>query len=369
MHLSSLSKNRSGREVEGGVERKGDLGVGGESRLLPCFPWLRVQKRVDEQLENFNPAEPSVNYDYTCIRFLSKELKEITRQHRDLRVLAGLPIVAQESSIAGDGAEQEQAAARKAAQPDEQIKMGDQIVEQAEDTENGQLGFSGGQQEQPVLQKRISLNTVQPTLPPDLLVFIPPFIVKKVTVCISIPILILVPVRVLLFLAVFPFMTFMKHDFGTYKNGLYDKMDTVAANITTSQTSLETSLVRQLTEHQLQLASDLDFVKLQLAELVNHLKETGDSKKREGGQRSRQGEGPSRHGPNAPDLDEAHIVGHRNQIGAKSSWLRKNQLSAFRYTGRGQTSKGILVKLVNVKPDQDIEVCWFRINQLGDKSC
>ncbi|KZV16310.1 hypothetical protein F511_36355 [Dorcoceras hygrometricum] len=42
-HLGS--KNRSGREVEGGVERKGDLGVGGESRLLPCFPWLRVGMR------------------------------------------------------------------------------------------------------------------------------------------------------------------------------------------------------------------------------------------------------------------------------------------------------------------------------------
>ncbi|KZV53121.1 hypothetical protein F511_23645 [Dorcoceras hygrometricum] len=39
------AKNRSGREVEGGVERKGDLGVGGESRLLPCFPWLRVGMR------------------------------------------------------------------------------------------------------------------------------------------------------------------------------------------------------------------------------------------------------------------------------------------------------------------------------------
>ncbi|KZV34499.1 hydroxyproline-rich glycoprotein [Dorcoceras hygrometricum] len=49
--------------------------------------------------------------------------------------------------------------------------------------------------------------------------------------------------------------TFMKHDFSTYKNGFYDKMDTVAAKVTSSQTSLETSLVRQLIEHQLQLAN------------------------------------------------------------------------------------------------------------------
>ncbi|KZV28268.1 hypothetical protein F511_20033 [Dorcoceras hygrometricum] len=76
--------------------------------------------------------------------------------------------------------------------------------------------------------------------------------------------------------------TFMKHDFNNYKRGFYDKMDMVAANVTSSQTSLETSLVRQLTEHQLQLASALDFVKLQLAELVNHLKETRDAKKGEG---------------------------------------------------------------------------------------
>ncbi|KZV16280.1 hypothetical protein F511_38297 [Dorcoceras hygrometricum] len=44
--------------------------------------------------------------------------------------------------------------------------------------------------------------------------------------------------------------TFMKHNFGTYKRGFYDRMYTVAAT---------------------------------LVELVNHLKETGDAKKGEGG--------------------------------------------------------------------------------------
>ncbi|KZV54019.1 hypothetical protein F511_40904 [Dorcoceras hygrometricum] len=67
-------------------------------------------------------------------------------------------------------------------------------------------------------------------------------------------------------------ITFMKHDFNTYKRAFYEKMDTVSANIASSQTSLETSLVRQFTEHQLQIDSDLDFVELQLAELVNHLR-------------------------------------------------------------------------------------------------
>ncbi|KZV38560.1 hypothetical protein F511_27585 [Dorcoceras hygrometricum] len=84
--------------------------------------------------------------------------------------------------------------------------------------------------------------------------------------------------------------TFMKHDIGIYKHVFHEKMDTVAANVASSQTSLETSLVHQFTEHRLQIASDLDFVKLQLAELVNHLKEVGDAKKGEG---SSKGPGPN----------------------------------------------------------------------------
>ncbi|KZV38865.1 hypothetical protein F511_06923 [Dorcoceras hygrometricum] len=91
--------------------------------------------------------------------------------------------------------------------------------------------------------------------------------------------------------------TFMKHNFNIYKRGFYDKMYTVASNVTSSQTSLATSLVRQLTEHQIQLGSDLDFVKIQLAELVNHPKETGDAKKGEGGQSSWRSRGPSSKGP------------------------------------------------------------------------
>ncbi|KZV29287.1 hypothetical protein F511_29576 [Dorcoceras hygrometricum] len=47
--------------------------------------------------------------------------------------------------------------------------------------------------------------------------------------------------------------TFMKHDFSIYKHAFYEKMDTMAANVASSQTSLETSLVHKFTEHQLRL--------------------------------------------------------------------------------------------------------------------
>ncbi|KZV47712.1 hypothetical protein F511_19425 [Dorcoceras hygrometricum] len=63
---------------------------------------------------------------------------------------------------------------------------------------------------------------------------------------------------------------------------LSKKIDQVAVNFNSSQTALETSLVRQFTEHQMQVNSDLYFVKMQLAELVNHFKEMSDAKKREG---------------------------------------------------------------------------------------
>ncbi|KZV24470.1 hypothetical protein F511_19101 [Dorcoceras hygrometricum] len=65
--------------------------------------------------------------------------------------------------------------------------------------------------------------------------------------------------------------TFMKHDFGIYKRAFYEKMDTVAANVASYQKLLEKSLVHKFTVIQMQIASDLDSVNLQLSELVNHL--------------------------------------------------------------------------------------------------
>ncbi|KZV50963.1 hypothetical protein F511_44701 [Dorcoceras hygrometricum] len=43
---------------------------------------MEIQKRVDEHHAKFYPDESSVNYDYMCIRFLSREL--IVKQHRAL---------------------------------------------------------------------------------------------------------------------------------------------------------------------------------------------------------------------------------------------------------------------------------------------
>ncbi|KZV51499.1 hypothetical protein F511_35437 [Dorcoceras hygrometricum] len=78
--------------------------------------------------------------------------------------------------------------------------------------------------------------------------------------------------------------TFLKLDVGCHKNIIYDKVDKLASNVTSSQTALETRNIRQLAGQQHQLTTDLDMVKLQLAELVEHLKRVGDTKKGEGGQ-------------------------------------------------------------------------------------
>ncbi|KZV23858.1 hypothetical protein F511_26852 [Dorcoceras hygrometricum] len=103
---------------------------------------------------------------------------------------------------------------------------------------------------------------------------------------------------------------FMKNHSGIYHRTIYEKVDTLAANVTTSQTALETSLIRQIAGQQCQLTTDLDMVKLQLAELVEHLKKIGDVKK---GKETRS---------------------EKSQAGQG-----KNQLRAFRYASLGQTSK------------------------------
>ncbi|KZV33482.1 hypothetical protein F511_34577 [Dorcoceras hygrometricum] len=66
--------------------------------------------------------------------------------------------------------------------------------------------------------------------------------------------------------------TYMKHESDISRRILSKKIDEVVANVNSSLKKLETRLVRQFIEHQLQIASDLDFMKMQLAELVNHFK-------------------------------------------------------------------------------------------------
>ncbi|KZV50316.1 zinc finger CCCH domain-containing protein 8-like [Dorcoceras hygrometricum] len=73
--------------------------------------------------------------------------------------------------------------------------------------------------------------------------------------------------------------SFMKNQSGLYHRTFYDKVDTLAANVTTSRTALETSLVRQLAGQQYQLTNEIDMVKMHLVELVEHLKQVGDAKR------------------------------------------------------------------------------------------
>ncbi|KZV58442.1 hypothetical protein F511_29377 [Dorcoceras hygrometricum] len=311
-------------------------------------------------MANFKLDVPTVNYDYLCIRFLIKELKEIARQHRDKRVLAGLSIVAPEASFVGVASaqseqpppfaiefstqdEHEQTKAKESAQQEKQVdgnvEVVNWIVEQIEETGNKKLDSAGRHHmaEQQAPEKRDEPHrspstsgsnstgrfshtgpslTLSSTLhlepnPSNLqmVVFIssPPASpitgskleeVEKVIASLDSRIMSMdsrmlsMDSRMLSMDSKVQSMhsklgsidskmeqllnvqTFMKHDFGAYKCAFYDKMDTVAGNVKSSQTSLETIVLHHLTEHQLQLASDLGLVKLQLAELVDHLKQT-----------------------------------------------------------------------------------------------
>ncbi|KZV32619.1 hypothetical protein F511_17045 [Dorcoceras hygrometricum] len=44
--------------------------------------------------------------------------------------------------------------------------------------------------------------------------------------------------------------TYMKHEFNIFRRAFYKKMDEVVTSVNTSQTALETNLVRQFTESQ-----------------------------------------------------------------------------------------------------------------------
>ncbi|KZV17246.1 hypothetical protein F511_24038 [Dorcoceras hygrometricum] len=110
--------------------------------LLMCKLYeLEVQKLFDEHLENFKIYVPSVNHDYLFIRFLNKDLKEIARQHRDQRVLTGLPIVAPEASFVGATSNQSQTLAfefsSQADQDQAQAQESDQRQEKIDEVVRG----------------------------------------------------------------------------------------------------------------------------------------------------------------------------------------------------------------------------------------
>ncbi|KZV52270.1 hypothetical protein F511_39347 [Dorcoceras hygrometricum] len=70
--------------------------------LVQCKLYeMEMKKKADEHRDNFNPATPSANYDHMCIWFLDHELKEMIKQHRAQRHLAGLPLLVPDSSVTG----------------------------------------------------------------------------------------------------------------------------------------------------------------------------------------------------------------------------------------------------------------------------
>ncbi|KZV46875.1 hypothetical protein F511_21101 [Dorcoceras hygrometricum] len=75
--------------------------------------------------------------------------------------------------------------------------------------------------------------------------------------------------------------TYMKYNSKIFGQAFYKNMDEVVTSVNTSQTALETNLVNQFEESHQHFASEMALVKLQLAELVNHLKEISDAKKGE----------------------------------------------------------------------------------------
>ncbi|KZV22989.1 hypothetical protein F511_20390 [Dorcoceras hygrometricum] len=264
--------------------------------------------------EGYLPLK-SLTYLMKLLEKIDRELKKITRQHRALRTLASLPLLAPEASIAEDAAnvvvpqitwsqarkslltgdnpaqpaepqvfflefstqaEQEQAATKQPAQQDEQVETIVRNVENVEETEvehqapeKEHLGSVDGQQvlEQPAPEEedqpqnspsygssaRFSIHNEDskdnfgpyPSANPSLKEM------QNIVASLDSKVQSMVGSLDSKVDELFNIQTFMKHDFGIYKRVFYEKMDTMAANIASSQKSLETSLVRQFTEHQL----------------------------------------------------------------------------------------------------------------------
>ncbi|KZV57505.1 hypothetical protein F511_12315 [Dorcoceras hygrometricum] len=60
---------------------------------------LEVQKLFNENLAHFTNNSPSSRHDFLRLRFLHKELRDITSKHRDQRALAALPTTVSEGLI------------------------------------------------------------------------------------------------------------------------------------------------------------------------------------------------------------------------------------------------------------------------------
>ncbi|KZV32241.1 hypothetical protein F511_29420 [Dorcoceras hygrometricum] len=306
--------------------------------LVQCKLYeMELKKKVDEHRANFNPAKPSANYDHMCIWFLDRELKELIKQHRAQRQLAGLPLLVLESSFIGwfpddimqiiwtegritsnqgttapdqAGTEEQQGSGAehveelsRVVQNVEEIGAMNSPEHQAQDDEHqaqeeDELQAQEDEhqaQEEDELQAQEEERQAQVDEQPDHEQQAPKKPAQEAEQ----------PVERQAQAGSSPSSPTQRGEKsrripgfqGLYGEGysdvhearlchlqgaFYKKMDEVVANVNSSQTTLETSLVRQFTEHQQQIASDLDFVKMQLAELVNNFKEISDAKNGEG---------------------------------------------------------------------------------------
>ncbi|KZV22934.1 zinc finger CCCH domain-containing protein 1 [Dorcoceras hygrometricum] len=235
-------------------------------RMLVLYKMYEVElkKKVDEHRPNFDPARPSENNDHMCIRFLYHDLKKIAHEEE------------QPASEAEETARNEQ-------QAQEQIEEISRIVQNVEETmAMNYQEYQAQEEEHQVQTDEQQAQEVQPaheverqaqagsshSSPTDFDAALELKSVKKVVESLDSKVDM-----------VWDTQTYMNHDSDILRRAIYRKIDEVVTSMNTSQTALETSVVRQFTEHKLYISSDLDFVKMHLAELVNHFNEVSDSKK------------------------------------------------------------------------------------------
>ncbi|KZV35031.1 hypothetical protein F511_19778 [Dorcoceras hygrometricum] len=221
--------------------------------------WYKMLKMfmhtmVSKHWKNFHQEKPSANQDLMAIRMLEAKLAKTRKNVNLFQVRAGLPVTYGERSV--------DRAASLEIPPgitwQEYRVQCTQCINPTPDQQTKQNPTVEGQLEvvdQIVEQSRIRRRRIQVQSMDKRVISLD----SKVEDLLNIK-------------------TRMKHGFGIYKHAFYEKMHKLTIDFTSSYTSLETCLVRRLREHQLQLATDMTFVKLQMADLVNHFKEVCDTK-------------------------------------------------------------------------------------------
>ncbi|KZV18755.1 hypothetical protein F511_13028 [Dorcoceras hygrometricum] len=133
-----------------------------ERRMLVLYKLyeMELQKRVDEHNNSFNPAEPSVNYDYMCIRFLRRDdahvnLPQITWTEARKMLITGATPAQQDNPkiLAIEFSTQSEQAQTTAKQPAQQEGQVEEIVRIVEDVEEIEAMNSQEHQAQGIEQK------------------------------------------------------------------------------------------------------------------------------------------------------------------------------------------------------------------------